>query len=83
MSVSIESSPTKSTEAYFTLTEPPKNSMPSSRLYATSMWSTLVAEPTPAKVMPLISLSAPITAPPCQTRTYESVPELSSSSVPP
>ena len=50
---------------------------------ATSQYSTTVPEPTPANVMPLISLSAPITAPPCHTRTYCRVPELSVGSVPP
>jgi hypothetical protein len=52
-------------------------------LNATSQWSTTVPEPTPPNVMPLISLSAPTIAPPCHTRTYCSVPELSVGLEPP
>ena len=82
-SESKASSPTKRTESHLTLTVPPKNSKPSSRLKATSQCSTVVPEPTPPKVMPLISLSAPMAAPPCHTRTYLSEPELSAGSDPP
>jgi hypothetical protein len=81
--VSKPSSPAKSTDRYLTLTVPPKNSKPSSALYATSQWSTTVPEPTPPKVMPLISLIAPTTAPPCHTRTYCMEPDESVGLVPP
>ena len=79
----MASSPTNSTDRYLELTVPPKYSKPSSTLNATSQWSTVVPDPTPASVMPLISLSAPITAPPYQTRTYDSVPDDSAESEPP
>ena len=43
----------------------------------------MVPEPTPPKVMPLISLFAPTTAPPCHTRTYCREPDESVGLVPP
>ena len=45
-SMSMPSSPQKRMLTYFMFTEPPKSSMPSSRLKATSMWSTVVPLPT-------------------------------------
>ena len=82
-SVSKASSPAKRLERCLTFTVPPKNSKPSSSEKATSTWSTTVPLPTPANVMPLISLSSPTIAPPCHTRTYRSTPLESVGSEPP
>ena len=81
--MSKASSPAKSTDRYLTFTVPPKNSKPSSALYATSQYATVVPEPTPPKVMPLISLFAPTIAPPCHTRTYCKEPDDSVGMLPP
>ena len=83
--MSKASSPAKSTDRYLTFTVPPKNSKPSSALYATSQYATVVPlpEPTPPKVMPLISLFAPTIAPPCHTRTYCREPDDSVGLLPP
>jgi len=66
-----------------TLTDPPKNSIPSSTLANTSMLLIVVPVPTPPRVKPLISFPAPIKAPPCLIEIYDRVPELSASSEPP
>ena len=62
--MSKRSSPHAHTKAFETSTVPPKNSIPSSELAITSTLLIIVPFPTPPKVNPLISLSAPITAPP-------------------
>ena len=58
------SSPAKATTALVMDAVPPKNSMPSSRLETTSMWSRVVPLPTPPRVKPLISLAAASCVPP-------------------
>ncbi len=68
-SVSKASSPTAITEQYLRSTVPPNISKPSSKFSPTSQNSTVVARPTPANVIPLISLSGAIEDPPFHTRT--------------
>ena len=63
------SSPQNATSAWSTVTEPPKNSMPSSKLDTTSTWWMVVPDPTPARVKPLISLAAPSWVPPWRMLT--------------
>jgi hypothetical protein len=81
-SVSMASSPWKSTDWHLTFTVPPKNSKPSSALEASALQS-VAPEPTPPSVTPLISLFAPAIAPPCHTFTYCRGPDDSVGAVPP
>ena len=81
--MSRPSSPCPHTNKPEALTVPPKNSIPSSTLPTTSIFSMVVPVPTPPSVNPLISFPSPISAPPCLIETYLRTPELSAGSEPP
>ena len=58
------------TTTFFTSTVPPYHSIPSSWLEITSIFSITVLLPTPPRLSPLISLPAPMLAPPWRIEIY-------------
>src|SRR5688572_7915380 len=74
-SQSYESSSQNATTACFRFGAPPKNSMPSSELAYTSMYSSVVPLPTAPRESPLSSLPLTIWRPPWRMETYFNTPE--------